>query len=89
MLYLPALIVAGVLVACAVAVLALSEKAEATFPGKNGKIVYVFHGGGGGIYTTNNPGGGGRTKITEKGLSSPTSRITVPPRRNTERKEAR
>jgi hypothetical protein len=34
MLYLPALIVAAVLMACAVVVLALSEKAEATFPGK-------------------------------------------------------
>jgi Tol biopolymer transport system component len=40
MLYLPALIVAGVLVACAVAVLALSEKAQAAFPGKNGRIAF-------------------------------------------------
>ncbi len=42
-LYLPALIVAAVLMACAVAVLAVSEKAEATFAGKNGKIAYENH----------------------------------------------
>jgi hypothetical protein len=58
--YLPALIVAGVLLACAAALLALSEKAEATFPGKNGKIAYV----GGGVIYTNNPGGGGTAKVT-------------------------
>jgi Tol biopolymer transport system component len=41
-LYLPVLIVAGVLMACAAALLlALSEKAEATFPGKNGRIAYT------------------------------------------------
>jgi len=34
MLYLPALIVAAVLMACAVVVILVSEKAEATFPGK-------------------------------------------------------
>ena len=40
-LCLPALLVAAVvLVACAVAVLAVSEKAEATFPGIRGKIAY-------------------------------------------------
>jgi hypothetical protein len=38
--YLPALIVAAVLMACAVVVLVVSEKAEATFPGKNGRIAY-------------------------------------------------
>jgi Tol biopolymer transport system component len=43
MLYLPALIVAAVLMACAVVVLALSEKAEATFPGKNGRIAYASY----------------------------------------------
>jgi hypothetical protein len=41
MLYLPALIVAAVLMACAVVVLVVSEKAEATFPGKNGKIAFA------------------------------------------------
>jgi len=64
-LYLPALasLVAGVLLACAAALLALSEKAEATFPGKNGRIAYEFYGGRGGIYTSN-PGGGGETRVT-------------------------
>mgnify|MGYP003297384132 CR=1 FL=1 len=38
MLYLPALIVAAVLMACAAALLTVSEKAEATFPGKNGRL---------------------------------------------------
>ena len=61
MLYLPALIVAGVLLVCAAALLALSEKkAQAAFPGKNGKIAYV-----GGVIYTINPGGGGKTKVTE------------------------
>ena len=55
-LYLPALIVAGVLMACAAALLALSEKAEATFPGNNGRIVYEFWGGRQGIYTSNPSG---------------------------------
>ena len=60
-LYLPALIVVGVLVACTAALLALSEKqAQAAFPGKNGKIAYV-----GGVIYTINPGGGGKTKVTE------------------------
>jgi Tol biopolymer transport system component len=40
-LYLPALLVgAAVLMACAVAILAVSREAEATFPDKNGKITY-------------------------------------------------
>jgi TolB protein len=55
----------GVVGLCGGAV-ALLEKAEATFPGKNGKISYVFYGGGGGIYTTN-PGGGGNTKVANGG----------------------
>jgi hypothetical protein len=67
-LYLPALIVAGVLLACAAALLAFSKKAEATFPGKNGRIAYESFGGGteAGIYTIN-PGGGGKSKVTEEG----------------------
>jgi Tol biopolymer transport system component len=40
-LYLPALIVAAVLVACAAAVLAVSKEAGSTFPGKNGKIAFT------------------------------------------------
>src|ERR671910_1293426 len=63
-LYLPALIVAGVLVACAAGLFALSEEAEATFPGKNGRIAYSGFGGGTdtGIYTIN-PDGSGKTRI--------------------------
>src|SRR5215217_401864 len=56
-LYLPALIVAAaVLIACAAAVLAVSREAEATFPGKNGKIAYVawgFTSAAAEIYTIN------------------------------------
>ena len=66
-LYLPALIVAAVLMACAAALLlALSEKAEATFPGKNGRIAYSGFGGGTdtGIYTIN-PDGSGKTRSGE------------------------
>jgi Tol biopolymer transport system component len=59
-LYLPALIVAAVLLACAVVVLALSEKAEATFPGKNGRIAYESNGV---IYTINSDGSG-KAKVT-------------------------
>jgi len=44
MLYLPALIVAAVLMACAVVVLVVSEKAEATFPGKSGDTVFTSRG---------------------------------------------
>ena len=62
MLYLPALLlVAVVLVACAAAVLAVSREAEATFPGKNGRIAYernLFM-----LYTIN-PNGSGKTKVT-------------------------
>ena len=65
MLYLPALIVAAVLMACAVVVLVVSEKAEATFPGKNGRIAYASYGGGkdSEIYTIN-PDGSGKTQLT-------------------------
>jgi TolB protein len=59
-LYVPALIVAAVLMACAVAVSTVSQKAEATFPGKNGRIAYSH---GGTIYTIK-PGGGGRVQLT-------------------------
>jgi Tol biopolymer transport system component len=68
MLYLPALIVAAVLMACAVVVLVLSENAEATFPGKNGRIAYAsydrpFPKGDSEIYTIN-PDGSGKTQLT-------------------------
>jgi len=65
-LYLPALIVAGVLMACATAVLAVSREVEATFPGKNGKIAYVAFrvtNGTAEVYTIN-LGGEGKTQIT-------------------------
>jgi hypothetical protein len=64
-LHLPALIVAGVLMACAVVVLALSEKAEATFPGKNGRIAYAGWNRGKDfeIYTIN-PDGSGKRQLT-------------------------
>jgi TolB protein len=65
MLYLPALVVAAVLVACAAALLALSEKAEATFPGKNGRIAYTDWDSGKDyeIYTIN-PDGSGKRQLT-------------------------
>jgi TolB protein len=63
-LYLPALIVAAVLMACAAALLAISEKAEATFPGKNGKIAYVRDEGNDSEIYTINPGGRGETQLT-------------------------
>ena len=56
--YLPVMIGAAVAVACAVALSALSEKAEATFPGKNGRIAYSAHDGNDyEIYTINSRGG--------------------------------
>ena len=62
-LYLPVMIVAAVMVACAVALLAVSQKAEATFPGKNGRIAYSAFDLDGGvdetIYTIK-PGGGAK-----------------------------
>src|SRR5215207_9505294 len=75
MLYLPTLIVVAVLLACAAALLALSEKAEATFPGKNGSIAYAsyaercrlcivgYPGHDSEIYTIN-PNGRGKFQLT-------------------------
>jgi hypothetical protein len=65
MLYLPALFVAVVLMACAVVVLVASEKAEATFPGKSGRIAYSAFGErtDDAIYTIDS-GGGAKTKLT-------------------------
>jgi hypothetical protein len=63
MLYLPALIVAAVLMACAAAVLALSQKkAEAAFPGKNDRIAYQ---GSDHVIYTIDPNGRGKTEVTE------------------------
>ncbi len=65
MLYLPALIVAAVLMACAVVMLAVSEEADATFPDKNGRIAYSAFGErtDDAIYTID-PGGGGKIEDT-------------------------
>src|SRR5215212_1549429 len=60
MFYIPALIVAAVLLACVATLLALSEKAEATFPGKNGRIAYMDSFS---LYTIH-PDGSGKTKVT-------------------------
>src|ERR671912_659386 len=55
-LYLPVMIAATV--ACAVALSAVSENAEATFPGKNGRIAYSgYDGNDYEIYTVNSRGG--------------------------------
>ena len=68
-LYLPVMIAAAVVVvACAVALSAVSEKAEAAFPGKNGRIAYAsydrpFPKGDSEIYTIN-PDRSGKTKLT-------------------------
>jgi dipeptidyl aminopeptidase/acylaminoacyl peptidase len=67
-LHLPALllIAAAVWVACAAAVITVSREAEATFPGKNGKIAYMafrLTKGTAEIYTIN-PGRGGKTQLT-------------------------
>ena len=72
MLYLPALIVAVVWMACAVVVIVLSEKAEATFPGKNGRIAYASYDaplpkGDSEIYTIN-PDGSGKSQLTHNNI---------------------
>jgi hypothetical protein len=59
---MPALIVAAVLVACAVASLAVEEKAEAAFPGKNGTMAYASTSNGV-IYSLLKPGGGAKTEV--------------------------
>ena len=67
-LHLPALLgtlAAAVLVACAVALLAVSGEAEATFPGKNGKIAY----NSGGVIYTINPDGSAKTKVANTRVS--------------------
>jgi dipeptidyl aminopeptidase/acylaminoacyl peptidase len=61
-LYLPVMIAATV--ACAVVLSAVSENAEATFPGKNGRIAYSgYDGNDYEIYTINSRGGAKR-KVT-------------------------
>jgi Tol biopolymer transport system component len=67
-LYLPVMIAAAVAVVCAVALSAVSQKSEAAFPGKNGRIAYAsydapFPKGDSEIYTIN-PDGSGKTRLT-------------------------
>ena len=74
-LYLPALLLgtlAAAVVACAVALLAVSSEGKATSPGKNGRIAYasIAYASGdqsepyfGPIYTIK-PGGSGKSKVT-------------------------
>ena len=69
MLYLPALasLVAAVLMSCAVVMLAVSEEAEATFPGKNGRIIYsafLMDEGPDNRVHSIKAGGDGKTKLT-------------------------
>ena len=63
-LYLPALIVAAVFMGCAPAVLAVSGKAKAAFPGKNGKIAYVRNDGNDYEIYAIDGGGGDKTQLT-------------------------
>jgi hypothetical protein len=56
-----ALIVAAVLVACVVALLTVEQKAEAAFPGKNGRVAYTTTSDG--VIYSPNPGGEARAKV--------------------------
>jgi TolB protein len=56
---------AAVVAACVVALLAVSKEAEATFPGKNGRIVY----NSGGVIYTINPDGSGKSKVINTHVS--------------------
>jgi TolB protein len=60
--YVPVMIVAAVAVACLVALLAISQKAEAAFPGKNGRIAYQ---GSDHVIYTIDPNGRGKIEVTE------------------------
>jgi Tol biopolymer transport system component len=66
--YLPALIVAAVLMACALVVAtlqAVSRESDATFPGKNGRIAYESNG----VIYTINPDGSAKDKVTNTGTA--------------------
>jgi hypothetical protein len=66
-LHLPApvgTLAAAVLMACAAALLTVSEKAEATFPGKNGRMAYSAYDGNDYEIYTIKVGGRGKTKLT-------------------------
>jgi Tol biopolymer transport system component len=64
-LYLPVMLAAAVAVACAVALSAVSEKAEATFPGKNGRIAYASWDGRDSEIFTIKVGGGSKLNVTD------------------------
>jgi Tol biopolymer transport system component len=75
-LYLPVMIAA--VVACAVAILAISQKAEAAFPGKNGRIAFEGYrdtgtGGSSAEIITVSPDGTGTKQLTSaSGSGNPT-----------------
>jgi hypothetical protein len=86
-LYLAVMIAAAVMVACAVALSAISEKAEATFPGKNGRIAYSgYDGNDYEIYTIDSRGGAKR-KVTDNNRDdySPSHSQTHPQQRGRRR----
>jgi hypothetical protein len=56
---------AGMLVACLVALFAVSREVEATFAGKPGKIAYAGYKGPDPEIYTINAGGGGRFNVTD------------------------
>jgi Tol biopolymer transport system component len=71
-LHLPALLVgAAVLVACAAVVLAAPREAEATFPGKNGKIAYQD--GYSLVIYTINPNGSAKQEVTKTSTGGDTA----------------
>jgi hypothetical protein len=64
--YVPVMIAAAVAVACLVVLLALSQKkAEAAFPGQNGRIAYEWGGVTDFEIYTIKAGGGGRVQLTD------------------------
>src|SRR5215207_11256659 len=78
-LYLPVMIAAALAMACLVALLALSQKSEAAFPGKNGRIAFDGFrdtGGTGNFFTeviTVSPDGTGMKQLTSaSGSGNPT-----------------
>jgi hypothetical protein len=60
-LYMPALLMAAVLVACAVVLLAVSEEAKATFPGKSSRMAYTSTSDG--VVYSLKPGGEAKAKV--------------------------
>jgi Tol biopolymer transport system component len=64
--YVPVMIAAAVAVACVVALSAVSQKkAEATFPGKNGRIAYSGYDGNDYEIYTIKAGGGDKVQVTK------------------------